>query len=140
MPSKTKSRSPKEIAAASVSSWTVSAPFAVVPYEMLIDKRLCKTHLRVLLMMLRHANPKGQCWPTQEHLGIGLGMREDSVRVTVRELKKFGWVVVAGQYMTKNGRLANVYQLKLPASLVKEANKYREARKNSLAGEIEDAE
>ena len=78
--------------------------FAILPESVLIDQRLTKNDLRVLLALLCHANKKGYCWPSRSALGVMLNVDDRKVSVITGRLCKYGYLSKIKNYVRPNGQ------------------------------------
>ena len=88
--------------------------FAILPESVLIDQRLTKNDLRVLLALLCHANKKGYCWPSRSALGVMLNVDDRKVSVITGRLCKYGYLSKIKNYVRPNGQCVTfAYQVKV---------------------------
>jgi hypothetical protein len=60
-----------------------------------LDRRLTSSSLEVLIRLLTHYNHKTElCNPSEQVLGVALGMCERSVRTSIKQLKDTEWIFV----------------------------------------------
>ena len=88
--------------------------FAILPESVLMDQRLTKNDLRVLLALLCHANKKGYCWPSRSALGVMLNVDDRKVSVITGRLCKYGYLSKIKNYVRPNGQCVTfAYQVKV---------------------------
>lgn len=70
--------------------------FAVVTPDMISDRRLGASDLRVLLALLTFARPdKPECWPSRETIGERCGIASVSrISAVLSRLVQFGWITI----------------------------------------------
>lgn len=71
----------------------VLTPFAQLPGEVLMDKRLNLLHIKVLIALYMHANKKKEfVWPKRKTISTLTGIHESTISRVTSELQGFGWV------------------------------------------------
>jgi hypothetical protein len=67
-------------------------PFAALPHDLIADKRLKATDVRLAGILLRYARDKSTCWPSVATLGADLGRCRRTVQTSLRRLEAAGWI------------------------------------------------
>lgn len=72
--------------------------FAVVPEEVMKDRRLGKQDILVLISLLCHADKKsGKCWPKRESISADTGIRPQTISAVTSRLERLGWLKKTGK-------------------------------------------
>jgi hypothetical protein len=67
-------------------------PFAALPHDLIADKRLKATDVRLAGVLLRYARAKATCWPSVATLGLDLLRSRRTVQTSLRRLEAAGWI------------------------------------------------
>lgn len=87
--------------------------WACAPARAVFDSRLKPAHLRTLLALGLHTNPKGRCHVKAATLAAIVGTHVQNVRRYLRELEKFGYLTRSEMTWRNGGRRENAYELVL---------------------------
>jgi hypothetical protein len=79
---------------------------------------LSKSSKAVFPVIACHCNKKGEAYPNERTIAILSGLNDKSAREGIRGLEAFPDFKIS-HYLTKRGKRANKYYLKLPAANVK---------------------
>jgi hypothetical protein len=71
---------------------STARPFAALPHDLIADKRLKSTDVRLAGVILRYARAKASCWPAVKTLAADLGRCERTVQYALRRLSDAGWI------------------------------------------------
>jgi DNA-binding transcriptional MocR family regulator len=71
---------------------STAMPFAALPHDLIADKRLKATDVRLAGIILRYARAKATCWPSVKTLASDLGKCERTVQYALRRLADAGWI------------------------------------------------
>jgi hypothetical protein len=71
---------------------STARPFAALPHDLIADKRLKATDVRLAGVLLRYARGKSTCWPSVATLGADLGRCRRTVQTSLRRLEGSGWI------------------------------------------------
>jgi hypothetical protein len=71
---------------------STARPFAALPHDLIADKRLKATDVRLAGVILRYARAKPSCWPSVKTLADDLGKCERTVQYALRRLADAGWI------------------------------------------------
>src|SRR5512143_1226997 len=66
--------------------------YGLVPCQVYQDGRLSRSHLRLLLALLCHADAEGRCQFRRAQLSRELGVPEAQVAATAQDLSQLGWL------------------------------------------------
>ncbi|MFO1434582.1 MAG: hypothetical protein U1F76_31630 [Candidatus Competibacteraceae bacterium] len=66
--------------------------YGLVPCQVYQDGRLSRSHLRLLLALLCHADAEGRCQFRRAQLSRELGIPEAQVAATAQDLSQLGWL------------------------------------------------
>jgi len=67
-------------------------PYAALPHDLVADRRLTATAVRLVAILLRYARNKASCWPSVATLAENLGRCPRTVRYSLRRLTDTGWI------------------------------------------------
>ena len=70
-------------------------PFATVPTEAILDRRISNAQMRVLTVMCAHANRRHLCWAKVDTMAEELGVTKQAISKSIRQLVTLGYVEVA---------------------------------------------
>jgi hypothetical protein len=68
-------------------------PYAALPHDLITDRRLTGTDVRLVGVILRFARAKAEAWPSVKTLAHELGKCERTVQYGLRRLEAAGWIV-----------------------------------------------
>jgi hypothetical protein len=71
---------------------STARPFAALPHDLIADKRLKATDVRLAGILLRYARAKATCWPYVATLGLDLLRSRRTVQTSLRRLEAAGWI------------------------------------------------
>jgi hypothetical protein len=71
---------------------STARPFAALPHDLIADKRLKATDVRLAGVILRYARAKASCWPAVKTLAADLGRCERTVQLALKRLREAGWI------------------------------------------------
>ena len=83
--------------------------YTIIDNDAIVDRlpEIDGTALKVYLVLARHANAEGNCWPSVERIGIMAGLQRRAVQLGLRRLKDAGLI----EQSTANGK-ATTYSLR----------------------------
>lgn len=93
----------------------IQSPFAIMPWQVALDSRLGKRHLKVLISLLSYRRQDtGVFWATREQIKARCGLPATRISATTTELEVFGWIVKHG-----GGRNPVRYEFTVPQTVTK---------------------
>lgn len=66
--------------------------FSAVPHELILDKRLIATDVRLVGLLLVYARDKVGCWPSVPTLAKAMGVCVRTIQYSIKRLVAAGWV------------------------------------------------
>ena len=80
--------------------------------EAIGDRNLKARHWQVIAALWFHANPEGDCWPSQETICRMTTLSRKTVGETIKDLTKFGYLKRVRKQRRKSGRFpSNTYKI-----------------------------
>jgi Helix-turn-helix domain len=67
-------------------------PYSAIPHELIEDRRLIGTDIRLVGVLLKYCKGKDRCYPSVARLARDLGCCERTIQYALRRLRRAGWV------------------------------------------------
>ncbi len=67
-------------------------PFAAIPHDLVADRRLIPTDIRLACVLLKFGKGKPSCWPGVDTLAAEMGTCRRTVQYALKRLMAAGWV------------------------------------------------
>jgi GntR family transcriptional regulator len=85
--------------------------FVQIPNSIVLDTNVPHGALRVFLLLVKHADPSGSCWPSVRSLARLGGMSHRTVQTHLATLEDLGYIERKPRYRPDGSRTSTSYQL-----------------------------